>query len=56
MNRLMSWVLVFSLLGSMGGMPAIAEELSLDDLGFKDEQLKSDPTMQATLHKRRNMI
>ncbi|MBL0059466.1 MAG: hypothetical protein IPP35_10230 [Elusimicrobia bacterium] len=30
--------------------------LSLDDLGFKADQLKSDPAAQATLHKRSKML
>jgi hypothetical protein len=35
---------------------AEAKELSLDDLGFQAEQTKSDPAMQARLHKRSRML
>lgn len=32
------------------------KDLSLDDLGFQADQLKSDPAMQAKLHKRSRML
>ena len=39
-----------------GSWAAEAKELSLDDLGFQADQMKSDPAMQARLHKRSRML
>ncbi len=46
------------LLPAMGVTPVLAAEdsLSLDDLGFKAEELKADAGAQATLHKRSKML
>jgi hypothetical protein len=53
--------LILAMMISISGVaPVMAAEesggLSLDDLGFKDDQLKSDPELQATLHKRSKML
>lgn len=56
MRRLICLILVFGLLGPVGGPSVFAADLSLDDLGFKDDQLKSDPALQAKLHKRSKML
>ena len=39
-----------------GSWAAEAKELSLDDLGFQADQMKSDPAMQARLHKRSRLL
>lgn len=39
-----------------GAWAAETKDLSLDDLGFQADQLKSDPAMQAKLHKRSRML
>lgn len=50
-------VLVLALLvPAMGVGPLVAANLTLDDLGFSADELKSDPAAQATLHKRSKML
>ncbi|MBL8023781.1 MAG: hypothetical protein JNK54_05805 [Elusimicrobia bacterium] len=55
--KVMRLILVLAIFVPATGMGRLrAADLTLDDLGFSADQLKSDPATQATLHKRSKML